>query len=371
MSGETQNDALLREWDEHLRAELAATNRAYTFDMEEKDEQAHLAHFPLLAAATGFYDSEVKPAYDTADAAALTLQKTHRRLACVAIIGGSLAISFAILQLALQHSRMVGLLEAVAVLSGVTAVIVGFVAKVNHQWFIQRHIAERLRMLKFQALGRPEFWCGDFEKWKAWMRGERDAIHRIATIEEVTDWEKSGAAEPFEPPAPTCSLSAVETRAAAIYYRCKRVGCQAGYFKKQSVKFAAETRWLHRLSFPIFAASIVAVVLHFATEFVSRRLGDLPAAHAWEAAGMWALACAALLPVLGFGVRAWIGAFERTRSSHLFEDKHRGLMKTFKDMARDEGDCAVTMHHIAHVEHFLENEHREWLRLLLDAEWFL
>ena len=70
-------------------------------------------------------------------------------------------------------------------------------------------------------------------------------------------------------------------------------------------------------------------------------------------------------------MRAWIGAFERTRSSHLFEDKHHGLMNTFEGMEHDEGDCAATMHHIAHVEHFLENEHREWLRLLLEAEWFL
>lgn len=70
-------------------------------------------------------------------------------------------------------------------------------------------------------------------------------------------------------------------------------------------------------------------------------------------------------------VRAWIGAFERIRSAHSYEAKHHALEKCTKDLKCDEADCAATMHHIAHVEHFIEHEHREWLRLLLDAEWFL
>ena len=363
-------------WAEHLAHGLADAKRKYTFDIEEEKEAAQLAHFPILAEAIRFFDSEVKPDYEKADETAQKRQTTHRWLACFAIIGGSLAIIFAILQLALKHSwpelsDIASLLEAGAVMAAVPAVVMGVIAKVNHQWFIRRHIAERLRMLKFQALGRPEFWRGDLDAWKTWMKKAHARISRIATIEEVTAWEKGGAAEPDEPPVPACLLGDSERLGAATYYRYKRVRFQARYFETQSRKFAEETHWLHRLSFPIFVASIIAVVLHFAADSVAHRSGDAAAMKLWEEAGTWALVSAALLPVVGFGARAWIGAFERTRSSRLYEDKRRELMKTFEGMAHDGGDCAATMHHIAHVEHCLENEHREWLRLLIEAEWFL
>jgi hypothetical protein len=35
------------------------------------------------------------------------------------------------------------------------------------------------------------------------------------------------------------------------------------------------------------------------------------------------------------------------------------------------GDFEKTLYHIAHIEQFLADEHREWLRLLQETEWFL
>jgi hypothetical protein len=40
-------------------------------------------------------------------------------------------------------------------------------------------------------------------------------------------------------------------------------------------------------------------------------------------------------------------------------------------LADSKGGCARVIDRIAHIEHFLANEHREWLRLPLEAEWFL
>jgi hypothetical protein len=67
-----------------------------------------------------------------------------------------------------------------------------------------------------------------------------------------------------------------------------------------------------------------------------------------------------------------IGRCLRARAKReSFRGKTRALFEDSKKLQSDEGDLAKTMHHIAHLEHFLENEHREWLRLLLDAEWFI
>jgi hypothetical protein len=367
------SEQAIQAWDQHLGEELNNVERRYTFDMDETPEHEHLKRFARLADALHFIEKELNPLYDAANAAALKHQATHRRLAKVAILSGGFAVCLAIIQLALKAiaphgpNDLGGLperLEVAAVLAGVIAVCVGLWAKYNHQWFVQRHVAERLRMLKFQALGRAEFWCGDTGIWKQWVREQIAKIVAIRSIGAVKDWANGGEAEPFEPEPPACVESAGETRATAIYYRRKRLDFQTGYFRTQSRKFHRQTGWMHHVGVPIFFTTILAVFAHFAAEHWGK-------STPWEPAGIWALALAALLPVIGFGFRAWTGAFEHGRSAQLFEAKARGLSRISTQLRNDEGDFARTMHHIAHVEHFLEHEHREWLRLLMDAEWFL
>ena len=368
--------AATREWDTHLARQLENKDRAYTFDMDEMPEEGYMARFPALAEAIRFLDDHVKVAYYKADAAALAHQKTHRRLAGVAIIGGALAIVLAIGQLALKAShpgsiRSIGLLEGVAVGMALAAVAIGFWAKFDHQWFIQRHIAERLRMLKFQALGQATFWSGQRDGWQHWVRRQIADLQHIADIRTVKAWATGGQAEPFEPVPPSCPDDETATAAVAIYYRRKRVDFQAAYFKQQSEKLEKESAWLHGLGLPLFFASNGIVIVHFLTDAIPHHWLDPKATHILECIGVWALALAAILPVLGFAARAWVGAFERTRSAHQFHAKHQGLLRSSNDLLRDQASCAATMHHIAHLEHFLEHEHREWLRLLMDAEWFL
>jgi hypothetical protein len=270
-----------------------------------------------------------------------------------------------------QWRGVVATLEVASAIAAVAAVLGGITAKVNHKWLLHRHVAERLRMLKFEALGRPEFWCAELDQWSAWLRHRCTEVLGVASIQEVADWARSGAAEPLEPPVPAHRLPEAEMRVATIYYRVKRVLYQAAYFDRQRAKSAQESHWLHRLAFPMFVATMIAVIGHFAADYVAHHQDSDDAREAWHAVGVWAMAAAALFPVIGLGVRAWLGAFERVRIASLFEAKNRALLATAGTMRTDAGDCATTMHHVAHVEHFLENEHREWLRLLLDAEWFL
>jgi hypothetical protein len=375
MSGTVDVYGSLENWDAHLRRELDDVARAYTFDMDDSIEGPHLEAFPQLRESIRFLNEDVLPAYQSADRAAIDHQRTHRWLAKTAILSGGFAIAFAILQLALRQSFpswtwLVAALEGVAVFAGLTAVVVGLIAKFDKQWLLKRHIAERLRMLKFQALGRAELWAQDQEAWRAWVRTERAAICAIDDITQVKEWSKSGVAEVVEPPAPSRADNEALNSAIALYYCRKRVGFQVAYFERQSQKLN-ESTWLHRAGLPLFFASVVAVVLHFGADMLATRAGDTATAHLWELIGIWTLALAALLPTVSFGVRAWVGAFELARSAHLFDAKAHALAKSSTDLYTDRARCASTMHHIAHVEHFLEHEHREWLRLLMEAEWFL
>lgn len=366
----------LEEWDRHLARELENKGRGYTFDMDEGPEQTRLARFQSLEEAIRFFDEAVKPPYKEADDRAVSHQKKHKMLAKVAIVGGGFAICFAILQLAIKQSVpawtvMVGWLEGFAVVIGLVAAAVGLKAKFDYQWFIQRHIAERLRMVKFQALGQTEFWGGQTGEWQDRVRGMVAEIKAISDIKTVKAWATEGSAAPVEPPPPNCPADRIATAAIAIYYRRKRVDFQAAYFKKQSEKLVKGNAVLHHAALPLFLASIGAVALHFAADYIAAQTHEHPARQAWELTGVWALAFAALFPVLGFIARQWLGAFEGPRSAHLFQAKHRALGKSSENLGLHRADCVKTMHEIAHVEHFLEHEHREWLRLLLAAEWLL
>jgi hypothetical protein len=51
--------------------------------------------------------------------------------------------------------------------------------------------------------------------------------------------------------------------------------------------------------------------------------------------------------------------------------KERALRFIVTHMQADADDVDKTRTHIVRGEHFLEDEHRDWCRLLLEVEWFL
>ena len=376
-------------FDAHLRQELRNKKRAYTLDMDDEPERSWLESCGVLHDALVFLNTELRPSFVAADEAAIKHQGKHRTLAGIAIFAGTFAVVIAIIQLGLGQTTTAGktvaqALEALAVIAGVVAVWVGLKAKFDHQWFIQRHKAERLRNLKFLSLGRTALWEGRLDDWKQWVKSHITEIANITRINQVETWAEGGKAEPHEPkPPPVCAEDEKTIRALGIFFRWKRVQFQAAYFRTQADKFHQRSKPLSRLGLkwslrhyglPLFLLSICAVVGHFLADWLAHGAeagNHAAAAHIWKFMATWTLVLAALLPVLSLGVRAWLGAFEHVRSASLFEAKQNALIAISARLAKDDCNLGETMHHIAHVEHFLEHEHREWLRLLLDAEWFV
>ncbi len=86
---------------------------------------------------------------------------------------------------------------------------------------------------------------------------------------------------------------------------------------------------------------------------------------------IWALALAAIVPVVGLGIRVWLGAFAPHRSANLFACKHRTVEDLRKRMKNLNSEPYAWSGFVAQAELFFESGHLELLRLLLETEWLL
>jgi hypothetical protein len=360
-------------WDEHLQAQLREPSRRYDMDMVDGPEHKYLITYGELHDALTFLRAVVAVPYNVANSAAGAHQRRHRWLARTAILTGAGALMLAILQLGLLNTNPswtepAAYMEVVAAIAGVIAVAVGATAKFDRHWFIQRHLAERLRMLKFRSLGQPDLWCGKTEAWKKWVTDQVGQVREIAGIEAVKSWAEGDAAAPLEPIPADCVADSEVLCAYSNYYRWKRVEFQAAYFSIQAAKYR-RARPLARLGLPLFFMAITAVVIHIIADIISHHIVSTRGQAAWHLLAVWALVLAAMLPVVNLCVRAWLGAFEHLRSASLFEAKHHALIHISGQLDAECGKLPQMTRIVAHVEHFLEHEHREWLRLMLEAEW--
>ena len=376
MTTQVESGSLIQ-LEEHLAAQVTLADRIDTFDMCDEPEGQVLAPFGELHDALQWLDVKVTEPWRAADQNAKRNQSHHRVLARVAIVTGTAAIVLAVVQLSIkltwpQLMRVALVLEAAAVVAAVVAVAVGLTAKFDRKWLGQRHLAERLRMLKFRAL--EQIWCLDPESWRSWVEGQLVDLKDAADFNQVKRWSEEGEVEPYDPPPTKNTWHPRSTKALITYYRFKRIDFQAHYFQSRRDTYKAQTGGWRHLSLPLFFVSVFCVIAHFVAEFLEQRqesLGDPHAAHVWYNIAIWFVALAAAIPVLGIGVRAWFAAFELPRSASLFAARHRALVRASKHLQEDSDNVAQTLRHIVQDEHFLEHEHREWLRLLLESEWFL
>ncbi len=368
-----------RDWADHLRAGLTAAApggmREGDFDMDDGPEIEFLrrAGAHPAADALSFLRDAVSAPWRAADAEALRLQRHHRQIAAVAIWSGISGIVLAIGQLALAavHSHsgvaaVLGKLEMIAVIIAVLAVVFGLWAHKHHGWLGARQKAERLRMVKFQAFARPELWS-DVEAWKNWVTAEVTALSAL-TPEESQRWVNDRDQVRPELPEPPCGeVPAADLMALADYYRLKRLEYQRAFFLRQSDR-ANRQSWIGtwKLSLVFFGLSVLAVAVHNVLHLTGHREGPAPL----RPMEVTAISLAAVLPVIGFGFRAWLAAFESPRSRNLYRAKTLALDGYIQRSLADTTSVENVLHHIAHGEHFFTGEHREWCRLQMEAEWF-
>jgi hypothetical protein len=373
---------------------------------------------PQLLAAIRHCQEHLKPVYDTADLAAAELQKKHKRITFWAAVAGAFAIVFAILELTPLEQRfqlepsVLALFEVFAALAAGIAVRWGLRAAFHPNWLLARYRAERLRLLKFAALREPillEANGAQFGAWQQWLDGQINEVLAL-TKEQMKQW---GSTEPsIEVPRKWQSLCVPDGDLLDLvkYFQLKRIGVQFNFFTRRAAEHEKLNRRTSSLPRLFFFASVGAALLRFAfalIEFVANELFKFHFSAAWpfvnlsawlarheHLATLWQvlsekphwwelLLLAAALPVGGAALRTVRSASEYARHEIRYGAKRVGLAYHAKILAGEAQklkpatnqpvptpDAERVMLELWGAEQIIEAEHREWLRLMLEAEWF-
>jgi hypothetical protein len=336
------------------------TEPARVDDMHDTPED--LAR-PFLGEKLELCKAVIVPAFDEADGAAIRQQDRHRPLVYFATAFGIAAILFAIVQLALGGGELEGA-ELGAGALALVAVVCGIWAAFQKKWLLERHKAERLRFAKYRFLIDPDLWCGD-----AGTAGRRveDLKAEVKAIQAMTVKGLHRWVEDDPTPAPPGSFEECRhgkeiADAVVDYYRTRRLKHQRDWFAKKAREHHRLSAYTRYLSPVLFFCSVGAVLGHYVYHLWYRPEGLDPVSK-------WLIVTAAALPVLGGGVRTFRSAFENARNKIRYQAKTVAV--TAVDGALDHyPDCRTLHVGLWYSEFILENEHREWLRLMIEAEWF-
>jgi len=341
-----------------------------TADMDAYEKRPELHR---LTQALAFCASTIGPEFRAADARAIAAQRTYFRFAYLAAWLGSLATFLAIFQLSqiplewppqllhwigddfLPHAELFLALAAVAV------ALIGLGGRRQQKWFLLRYQAERLRLLKFHALTRPALWPVDAEASRKSLPHVSAEVTEIATsLYPALECWVAGGTVPAVLAAP--QLTPVELDEFKTYYRTKRLSKQTGYFLEHMRRHLQRDNRTRIVPSVLFFGSVAFVVAHFFVE-------QVPGVQPEDLVVKWALILAAALPAFGATIRASRGVLEYARNASRCESTHHVLMSLDAALL-DAADAASVFREIGFCEQVLETDLREWLRLMVESEWF-
>jgi hypothetical protein len=309
-----------------------------------------------------------------ADGDALESQTSHRHLTTAAAAGGLLAILIALVHFALRAENEPGTAwpyaEGLAILAALVAVLLGLRATMHQGWIRDRHRAELIRALKFRLITEPIRWAGGPTQLKNAENWLKDELRRIGTLTrgDVSVWARSERA-PRPPTLPAAhKLPPPMLRDLVGYYVERRLRYQKGYFPSHGRPRGFPSWFLRNVGQYLFVLTGLAVILHFGLDKLGAHFPDAMRGLA-QSISPWILFAAALLPALGATIRALRLANEADRNRERARAKEIALRGMIIALTVDHSQEGI-LTHLWTCEQVLEWDHREWVRLMTEAEWF-
>jgi hypothetical protein len=337
-------------------------------DME--DTPAELRRWPHLQRALRVCSDVIMPTYLKADEAAIRHQRWHRWLTLAAALSGTITVLAGILQLSHLVSPAWPLwVEVAAALFAVFAVLLGVLSLRQKRWLLERHKAERCRLLKYRFLIDPAIWQSSDDDWGSHvgrLRRDAEAVERLEA-----DRLHHGAEEDLIPDLPKALISprAVDRppRDLLDFYQYKRLQLQMAYFARQAERNVRFDRYTRLLPPGLFFVSVAFACLHFVYDLLRATEHGPTPPH--DPLSVLLIVAAIAIPVIGACVRTLRTAYEFARNTSRFRAKYVALERLAERLQR-ENDPAALWYAMWCCEQMMDAEHREWLRLMIEAEWF-
>jgi hypothetical protein len=356
----------------------------------DMDDSHDLQRWPKLAPVLQDCDTTLGEAYRRADSISRDYHFRHKAATIMAALGGMFAVLFAIAQLppflplVELHPHSFKHLEPVAAVVALFAVVGGLWAALSKKWLVERERAERCRFLKFDLLISLESW-GNFLT----SRERQDKLRaQLKEKLETINWQsirRSAARgdEPFQDTTSRVAASIDRERLEQLleYYQEKRLCYQLQYLERQAERRRRWDELTRVLPLWLFFASIAAALLHFLYDVgpfsdllgvhpVEVRVGtETQRKVEFDVLSLSFLMLAACLPIIGAAIRLLRTAHEFGRNTLRFRATSNEL-KQLLDRLEKVADPQAKLEILHKTERALQAERREWLRLMIEAEWF-
>ena len=263
--------------------------------------------------------------------------------------------------------------EFLASLAAALSVFWGLKSALHHHWLLERHKAEQLRLLKYHSLLElaESSVSPELREWKDRLRHSIQQIERLEGS-HLRKWlgENRSSREPARPGK--SRLSDKYVKGLVEYYRRRRLDAQIAYFLGKA-ESEHERDWVTRLLPPLFfLVGIGFACAHFTLDLVITLLEKrhMVASPDWQhSVSIILIEAAAICPVLGSAIRTYRSAHESSRNTIRFRAAFIELER-LSERLQMETDPAAILGHLRRCEEILEVEHRDWLQLMTEAEWF-
>jgi hypothetical protein len=374
---------------------------ARTGHVDERDDMfdspEEMADDSLMSQALQYLKQVVSQPYWLSNDDAMAFQDKHHSITFKALLAGTAAITIAISQLAVAQifdlyvaahgfTAEPEWIEAwkwgMAIVEFVSAVFAGIyvtwgvLLAVQKKWLLERHKAERLRFLKYRSLLALATEPGvdrSLKSWKQRVKREADEIENMDEV-EMERWWKENRRIAKDDYSLKITVTEEELNQIMEYYKDKRLDSQIKYFFKKSERDMASDAFWKVIPPFFFVASIACAVIHI---FIS---GGVTIVHHFErieplepygvrVASTIFIAMAALFPVFGAAIRTHRSANEFSRNTVRFHAVYLELKESY-GLLEPKEDATVKLRRLWLSEERLESEHREWLRLMDEAEWY-
>lgn len=285
--------------------------------------------------------------------------------------------------------------ELAFALASAAIVAVGLKGRWQKKWLLDRYRAERYRLAKFELVTSAEFWARGSEDWRPQLDSLIDGIAGLDD-DSLDDEARQERIARLPSLADSAAVPADDLGRVLAYYKRRRLAVQINYFAR--VARRKRSVWLLSFWLPaVFFTSMICVAGHLVLELLVRSRASSPS-EAREAISRALLFLSLMLPLLFAGMRLRHTANEVARNQNRSIARREGLLEIARRIGgvpedllvqitetlrqpspgtlvlstRVAGppDAAFVFSHLALAEQILEADQREWLRLMLDAEWF-